>query len=90
MKNKTKKVLAAGIILLTATITATHIGNSVDHVRFTLGEIESLASCEVMKNGKVIFRCDGEEENNCRERYKSVFTGEIMIKCSGTYKEVNQ
>lgn len=81
-------MLAAGIILLTAAITVARIDNSVDHVRLTLGEVKSLVSCEVMKNGEVIFRCDGEE-NNCREKYKSLFTDEITIKCSGTYKEVN-
>lgn len=90
MKNKTRKVLAAGIILLIATITATHIGNSVDHVRLTLGEIETLASCEVKKNDKIIFQCNGDDEKDCKERYKSIITGEITIECSGTYVNLDR
>lgn len=90
MKNKTNKMLAVGIILFIATITATHLNNSVEPVQFTLDEIESLASCEVKRNNKVIFRCDGEKEDNCQEKYKSMFTGEISIECSGTYVELKQ
>ena len=51
----------------------------------TLSEVEAMASCEVKKNGEVIFRCDGEEEADCQDKYKAMFVGTIEIECSGTY-----
>lgn len=59
-------MLAAGIILLTAAITVARIDNSVDHVRLTLGEVESLVSCEVMKMVKLF--SDAMEKKTAAEK----------------------
>lgn len=88
MNNKTKKSLALSMILLTAIITVANTENPIAPVQLTLDEVESIASCEVKKNNKIIFQCDGEEEKDCKDKYSSLFTGEISIECSGIYVEL--
>ena len=90
MKNITKIMLIASVMVCAATITITYLNNSVEFCQLTFGEVESLASCEVTKNDKVIFQCDGNEEKDCKEKYKSLITGEISIVCSGVYVNRNQ
>lgn len=55
---------------------------------FTLSGVEAMASCEVKRDGKIIFRCDGEEQADCQDKYKAMFVGTIEIECSGTYVEL--
>lgn len=53
------------------------------------------ASCEVKKDGKTVFKCDGNE-GNCKEELEKtkllewIFPGEITIECSGEKVAIKQ
>ena len=50
-----------------------------------LGEVEALSRCEIKKNGEIIFECRGNEETDCKEKYKAMFFGTLEVDCSGTF-----
>lgn len=90
MKKKTKLLFCLAFIIsvICYNIQNRQKSNNSSSTDFSLSEVEAMASCEVKRNGKVIFKCVGDEQADCQEKYKAVFAGTIEIECSGVYVEL--
>lgn len=80
------------LIFLISVVSYVNFKQTKSHERvltdITLSEVEAMASCEVIRNGKIIFRCVGEQQADCQDKYKALGIGTIEIACSGTYVEL--
>lgn len=57
-------------------------GSKEEIASLGINDVEAIAACEVSRNGKVVFQCDGEDET-CKGSYTKPIVGKVDLECSG-------